>query len=163
VSLSFNADLVINRHKLLQSVGDEDYRNRLSRVLESHKDGEITSAEILDLKDTEVTLVAAPGAGKVLQFLGAFSWLDNGTDYLNGHADGVRVAYASGAAVGTLATQAQMILSADGYTTSVPINGVALANTALVATVSTTEFDTGTGTLKYRLFYRTIKIAEIVA
>ena len=49
------------------------------------KEVKLTSAEILDLYNTPKLLVAAPGVGRIIQFVSAVFFLDHGgTDYANG-------------------------------------------------------------------------------
>lgn len=55
----------------------------------------VSSAELLALRATPKTLVAAPGAGKVLQFLSAILIADNGTAYVVGTND-IAIRYKDG-------------------------------------------------------------------
>src|SRR5688572_10185170 len=61
----------------------------------------LTSAEILALRATPKTLVAAPGAGKVLEFISAHLYLDATATGYTETADNMAVKYTdgSGAAV----------------------------------------------------------------
>lgn len=64
----------------------------------------ITNAEIKALRATPKTLVAAPGAGKMLEFVGAISLLDYGSNALTESADNLAVRYTDGS--GTIVSQA---------------------------------------------------------
>jgi len=64
----------------------------------------ITNAQIKALRATPKTLVAAPGAGKVLEFVSAILFLDYGTNVLTESADNMAIRYANGS--GTIVSQA---------------------------------------------------------
>lgn len=64
----------------------------------------ITNAEIKALRATPKTLVAAPGAGKVLEFVSAVLLLDYGSNALTESADNLAVRYTDGS--GTIVSQA---------------------------------------------------------
>ncbi len=64
----------------------------------------VTNAEIKALRAAPKTLVAAPGAGKMLEFLSAELILDYGTNVLTETADNMAVRYTDGS--GTLVSQA---------------------------------------------------------
>lgn len=128
--------------------GVTDFEDGPLRSLE----GTIPTASVLTLNSAPVELVPAPGAGKVLQFLGLILILDySGVAYANGGA----VAVQSGAVIisGTIA--ATFINgTADGVKQMVPITDVVLApNTALTLKAATADFITGTSPLRYKIFY----------
>lgn len=56
----------------------------------------ITSAQIKAIRATPISLVAAPGSGKVLQFLGAVLHLDYGTNAFTEAADNLGIKYTNG-------------------------------------------------------------------
>ncbi len=60
---------------------------------------DLTNAQIKDLADTPVELVAAPGVGKLLEFVSAILILDFGTNALVESADNLVIEYDTGAAV----------------------------------------------------------------
>jgi len=64
----------------------------------------LTNAEIKALRATPKTLVAAPGAGKYLEFAGAVLFLDYGSNALTESADNLAVRYTDGS--GTIVSQA---------------------------------------------------------
>lgn len=64
----------------------------------------ITNAQIKALRATPVTLVAAPGAGKVLEFVSAVLFHDYGTNALTETTDNMAVRFENGS--GTIVSQA---------------------------------------------------------
>lgn len=64
----------------------------------------LTNAQIKALRATPVTLVAAPGAGKYLEFVSAQLFLDYGSNALTETADNLAVRYTDGS--GTIVSQA---------------------------------------------------------
>ena len=84
---------------------------------------DLTNAEIKDLADTPVELVAAPGVGKLLEFVGAVLILDYGTNVLVESADNLVIEYDDGdaaAASQTIEMTGFINQSADTITTAQP-------------------------------------------
>ena len=119
----------------------------------------LTSANLLAMNATPVDVVAAPGAGFALDFVGAVLICDDATDYANGGA--ITINYGSGgAAVSTslastfLTANAdkvwnlQKLNAANGYTMPV--------NTSLAITNATAPFITGTGVCRLKITYNVI-------
>lgn len=122
----------------------------------------LTAAQIIAMNGGAVTILAAPGAGKVLivtQILFAFT---AGTQFTNGGV--VTFQYASGGAVVHVSSiPAATITSAASSNTllapNTAANGiVAPANTAITITNATAAFATGTGTAKVFVAYRTVTL-----
>jgi hypothetical protein len=121
---------------------------------------EIPSAEILALFTTPKALVAAPGAGKVLEFISLLLAYDYGTvAYTIGAATNLQVKYtdAAGAAVST--TQAvtgfidqatDQLRALDKLEASV----TPVANAALVLTLAGANVTGGDGTIHAKVAYR---------
>lgn len=86
------------------STGTDDFEDSHIRTIEVA----ITAAEILALRATNKELVAAPGTGKVLQFLGAILILDYATAYTESAAN-LAINYTN--AAGTVASE---VLEATG-------------------------------------------------
>jgi len=63
-----------------------------------HDTIELTNAQIKDLADTPITLVATPGANKFLEFVSAVLILDYGTNVLSEDADNLVIEYATSGA-----------------------------------------------------------------
>jgi hypothetical protein len=133
----------------------------------------IGSAQVLALNATPQTLVAAPGAGKFLEFLGAYLFLDYATTAYNGIAAGedlvVKYTNAAGAAVSTqVETTGFLDQTSDQLRVARPVGTdpavLALAsNAALVLHLLVGEVTTGDSPLKVRTFYRVIEQASLEA
>lgn len=116
---------------------------------------EISSAEILALDSAAKELVAAPGAGKVLEFVSAVFFLDHGgTDYTGG-AD-IVVENATGTNLSGNLANSFLQSSADAYAilNALQAGVVNVANEALNLLNSSTTFATGNGTLVVHVAYR---------
>jgi len=66
----------------------------LNETLVQYAEVSLTSAQVKALRATPATLVAAPGAGKVIEFLGAFLFLDYGSNGFTETADNLGIYYA---------------------------------------------------------------------
>jgi hypothetical protein len=120
----------------------------------------LSSAQILALNATPVTLVAAPGAGKVIVVRGiTFKMVTTATAYANGGALEFRYTNASGAKV--TADIAAAVVTAGAGTSYTSVAGVTtsltnVANAAIVVDNATAAFDTGTGTAQVSIVYDVI-------
>lgn len=125
----------------------------------------VTSAELLALRATPKTLVDAPGAGFLLEFVSAVLMLDaTATAYAEnagGSNLGVRYTNGSGAKVSSdIESTAFIDQTADTMTTAVAIKDAIVAksaseNKALVLhNIGAGELVTGTGTLRVAVSYR---------
>lgn len=142
---SWNAAPIVNSIPKVSS-GTDDMEDSHLRTVEVA----LTSAQILALNATPVELVAAPGAGKVLHYLGATFIHDyGGTQYANG---AVLIVKQGSVAVSADVLAATLTAAADVITSNIPITGVATANTALTLTTAT-AFITGTGVLRVKVVY----------
>lgn len=122
-----------------------------------NKEIDISAAEILDLFDTPKELIAAPGIGKVLEFLSIVIFLDAGTEIYATHGD-LTVNYhtANTAVSNTLDEGTYLFSDADIYGVAQAIDEeVALAaNDALELRCGTGDPTAGGGgTLKIRIAY----------
>lgn len=93
----------------------------------------ITSAQVKALETTQITLVAAPGAGKMLKFMGAVLKLDYGSNVFAEAGDNLGIKYtnASGVQVSnTIETTGFIDQSADTYTNAEPATDVIVAASA---------------------------------
>lgn len=122
----------------------------------------ISSAEILALRAAPKTLVAAPGAGKMLQFLSLALILDATATAYTESADNLLVRYenGSGDAVSDVIECTGFIdQTTDQMTVGVPVKDPIVAkavaeNTALVLhNNGDGEFATGTGVLRAKITY----------
>lgn len=122
---------------------------------------EISSAEILALFTTPKTLVAAPGAGNLLEFISLLLAYDYGTVvYTIGTATDLQVKYtdASGAAVSTTQAVTGMIDQATDQLRAIDKVGTTVTpvvNAALVLTLAVANPTLGDGTIHAKVAYRT--------
>jgi hypothetical protein len=124
------------------------------------KEVEISSAEILALYTTPKTLVAAPGAGKVLQFMGAVGFLDfNSAAYTTRGIVTVKYTDGSGTAVSDSVAAAALIQQADDCYEEFAKNTTETeltVNAPLVLTCDTGNPVTGDSPLTIKIFYRVL-------
>ncbi len=117
----------------------------------------ITAAEILLLFSTPKTLVVAPGAGKVIQFLSAIAFLDHGgTDYAGGGNLVVQHITANTAVSGVTGNGDLINASADAYNVmqALSTDVVAAVNDGLELTNASGVHTTGNGVLTIIVAYR---------
>jgi hypothetical protein len=123
----------------------------------------VTSAQILALNATPVTLIAAPGAGKILVFDDAVFSKPSGTAYAAVGADDdleIRYTDASGAQVNTLLectgfvdqTTVQVRITRPIVTEYTPVD-----NAALVLHMKTGEITTGNSPLYVTISYHVVE------
>lgn len=125
---------------------------------------EITSAELLALRVTQITLVPAPGAGYVNEFVSAVLMYDSAaTDYtVTAGGDDLAIRYTDG--TGTIVSNTIDTAgfidepASDGIRIVRPLAGGTLALTANAALVldniGANEFTNGTGTMTVKITYR---------
>lgn len=130
----------------------------------------ITSAQVKALAATQIELVAAPGASKVLQFMGASLKLDYaGTNAFTESGDNLAIKYTddTGVAVSqTIETTAFITATADTYTNAAPVInaivvGTGAENKALVLDNIGSEIAGNAGadnTLVVSVLYRVIEM-----
>lgn len=150
---SFNAAPVVNSIPKV-SAGTDDLQDSGLRTIEVA----ITSAQILAMRATPVALVAAPGAGKVLQFLGALLILDFGVAYSeNSGNTNLVVENATGTDVSEVLEATGFIdATADAMRHMVPaiLGSVLLANEGLyLKNAGSAEIITGTGVMRAKVTY----------
>lgn len=139
-----------------------------SDVMQDSIDVTITSAQLLALNATPITLIAAPGANKAIIPLSIVAYKAAGTAYAGiaaGEDIAIRYTNGSGTILMSFETTgfldqataqtrvATGIESAEG-TASAEVNPT--ANAALVAHMTTGEITTGTSDLKLRIYYRVV-------
>lgn len=137
--------------KVNSAVEDVDSRIQWTTVA-------VTSAEILALFATPKTLVAAPGAGQVLEFVSAIYILNyGGTAYATNGILSVRETGAGGQALSVAALLAPFL--AQTADTILPVQaldtGLAMtANTPMVLSIATGETITGNSPMTVKVAYR---------
>lgn len=124
----------------------------------------LTAAQILDLADTPVELVAAPGAGKYLEFLGGTLFLDHAGTGFAETADNLEVHYENEAGpaasaliecTGFIDQTADTLIEIRPLATAVARAKTAVENKALVLTNINDDFtDAGTTTSTLRAVVR---------
>ncbi len=117
----------------------------------------VTSAEILALFTTAKELVAAPGSGKVLEFISITSFLDHGgTDYATRGDLTVNLGTTGTAVSATIAAGDLVQASADAYNICRALSAdvVLKANEKLELRCATGNPDTGNGILIVDIAYR---------
>lgn len=122
----------------------------------------LTAAEIKALRATPKELVAAPGAGKMLRFLGAELLLDATATAFTESADNMAIKYTDGSGVAvsdTIEATGFIDQTADTATSAVPVKDAIVAatgcdNEALVLhNTGDGEYATGTGTMRVKVWY----------
>jgi len=98
---------------------------------------DLTNSQIKDLADTPIALVAAPGAGKWLEFCGASFWLDYGSNALTepSSPDDLCIEYNGGsgpAASATITASGFITATADTGAFAVPVSVAGVAATSVV-------------------------------
>lgn len=123
----------------------------------------IANAAIDTMNATPVQLIAAPGSGKIIQFLGAIvvnTFLTTAFELGSGTMD-IRYENSSGGLAGQL-TNAFVESAATAYATVAPLTCVSLVNKAIVIHASA-DVTAGAGSMAIRSFYRTVTVAGIAA
>lgn len=125
---------------------------------------ELSSANILDLADTPITLVAAPGTDKVLEFVSAVLIHDAGTAYVEPSApDDLVIEYSGGQDVTAAIDSTGFLTVTDDEARLVPFDVsvcpittdlVAIKNTAFQLFNTGSDLTTGTGTMTIKVTYR---------
>lgn len=131
----------------------------------------IPTGEVLALNATPKTIVAAPGAGNYLEFLGAYVFLDyNSAAYADDAGDDLVFKYTngSGAAISNALDGSAFDGTADVLLFARPLNTAAdtveiVANAAIVLHLLNGEWVTGNSPLKIRCYYRVIRSASLEA
>lgn len=119
----------------------------------------LSSANILALNATPITLVAAPGAGKIVEVVSiTLKMVRTGTAYANGGALEFRYTNASGAKV-TADIAAAVVTTGGAGTEYSNVKGVVtaltpVANALISVNNATAAFITGTGTAVVTVVYR---------
>jgi hypothetical protein len=136
------------------NLGPRSVEERYARIT-------VTSAEILALFATPKTLVAAPGAGKFIEFLGATIMLDATATAYAGVAAGedlcIKYTNAAGAIVSTtLETTGFIDQTTDQVRTikAITTDVTPVVNSPIVLHLLVGEITTGTGVLYVNVSYR---------
>lgn len=165
MALSFNR--LADRAKLLvlQFAGDPGLRDDLSRCSDSYQDFTLSAAQMDTLNATPVTLVAAPGSG-LTNVVTSVMIQVNSTGFtafsLGSGVLEIRYTDGSGAKTITDITNAVVASVTDVMDYCPAIVCAPLANAVICAHTST-DVTAGTGNIQGRIYYKTVKVSEIVA
>jgi len=121
------------------------------------KNVEVSAAEILLLYSTPKTLVEAPGAGKVIEFVSAVAFLDHGgTDFAAGGALSIQTITGNTTLSDAVAAATLINASADAYVVFQALSAEVATNVndGLELTNADAVHTTGNGVLKIRVMYR---------
>lgn len=131
----------------------------MNENLVKYADVTISSAEVLALFTSQKTLVAAPGANFAVIPLAIYSTIDYGAATYDAGTDTLDVKYNGGSAIMSL-TNAFVESAADAmmYVEKAEAAFTPLANTAIVAKMSSANPITGDSAIKIRVYYRTVPI-----
>lgn len=151
----------------LVNLVDTVYAQAVAAV-EYTTDKTITSAQMLALNATPISLVAAPGAGKIIVPKRAVLFLDYNSAAYAGVASGEDLSFrytdGSGNQVGTVETDPFLAATADAYRV-VEFSGTytPVVNAALVLHLLTGEITTGNSPLYVRTQYAIIDVSTLGA
>lgn len=131
----------------------------------------IPTGEVLALNGTPKTIVAAPGSGKYLEFLGAYVFLDyNSAAYVDDAGEDLVFKYTngSGAEISQTMDGSAFDGTADALVYARPAAPAAdtvevVENAAIVLHLLTGEWITGDSPLKVRCYYREVRKAALEA
>lgn len=163
--LAFNANLDRWKHRLLSVVGGTEYRDHLLRAQLSYVDFALTAAQLDTLNATPVTVLAAPASGYIYL---VDSWfvkvLSTGLTRMELGSGTLRLQYTDGS--GTEAATAVTNTVVESATDALFVGpGAAIVPVAAAALVVSASADvtSGTATVRGRIWYRRVKIDELVA
>lgn len=165
MALKFDRFLDRSKQFILNYAGDPGHCLDLQRSGDSYVDFVLSAAQMDTLNATPVTLLAAPGAGLVNVCKGLFLQV-NSTGFtafeLGSGVLEVRYTDGSGAKVITDVVNASVESATDLPMWHPAILSSVVANAVICAHTST-DVTAGTGNIQGRLFFKTIKVSEIVA
>lgn len=163
MSLAFNTLLDRWKHRFLHFTGETEFRDHLLRSICAYRDFKLTAAQLDALNATPITLIPAPGAGKVIVVEGVFTKVDFIATRLELGAGTLAFKYTdgSGAEVATAVTNTQVELNADAYYRSIAAAVVPVVNAPIVAH-ATADVTAGDSVIYGRIWYRVVKVAELV-
>lgn len=164
MSLSLNRLSDYAKTKMLQFVCDPSFLSHLNRCSESYQDFTLTAAQLDTLNATPVTVLAAPGSG-LYNIVTGIALMINSTGLtrmeLGSGVMEFRYTNASGSKVITDVTNTVVEAASDALGYNPAIVCVPVANAAIIVNASA-DISSGTATIQGRIYYRTLKLSEIV-
>lgn len=154
-------DQAITRSKLHQT---ENYvangELSLEHELELYKDVTLTSAQLDTIAATPVTLIAAPGAGKVIVVNKVYGFLDYNSAAYAGSSQVLSVQYTDGSGdiICSFTEAAFLEATADAYECPAMIQVFPVVNAAIVAAANA-DLTSGNSPIYLRLYYRILTAA----
>ncbi len=152
------------KSKMLSYVGEPELLSHLNRCSESYQDFTLTAAQINTLNATPVTVLAAPGAGLTNLITGIYLQINStGLTRIECGSGVLEFRYTdgSGAKVITDVTNTVVEAAADAAGWNPAILAVPVADAVIVAHLSA-DATSGTATMQGRIYYKTVKLSEIV-
>lgn len=163
MSLSFKSFIDASKQKFLEMHGDTAFRDNLVRIAESYQDTKLTSTLLDTANATPVEVCPAPPTGYINVITGILTRVVPGaTPFELGTGTlGFLLTDGSGASVATAVPNAQLESASTTHYWSVPAAVVPLLATKVVAKPSA-DVTAGDGAVYIRVFYYTVKVAEMV-
>lgn len=129
----------------------------LRHAVEEYKDVTLTAAQLDALAATPVSLIAAPGAGKITLVTKVIGFNDFGTTAYAGSSQVLNIKYTnnSGATICAFSEANFVEAAADAWEVPAMILVVPVVNAAVVAGANA-DWTTGDGVIYLRLYYRTV-------
>lgn len=148
--------------KLLSAVGDKTIAVNLGNTIRSYVDVKLTSAQLDTLNATPVSLIAAPGAGKVIIVDKVVGFLDYNSAAYAGSSEVLSIRYTNGSGATICSFQEAGFLEATADTYEVPaiIDVLPVANAAIVAAANA-DLTSGNSPIYLRLYYTVLDLADL--
>lgn len=148
--------------KLLSAVGDKAIAQKFGNSIQSYVDVKLTSAQLDTLAATPVSLIAAPGAGKITIVHKVIGFLDYNSAAYAGSSEVLSVKYtnASGATICAFQEAGFLEATADTYECPAIIDVLPVANAAVVATANA-DLTSGDSPIYLRLYYTVLDLADL--
>lgn len=129
----------------------------LQHEVELYKDVTLSSAQILALNSTPITLIAAPGTGKLLLVSKVVGFNDFQTTAYAGSSEVLSIKYTNGSGASICAFSEVAFCEAAADAWEIPACGLVVpVVNALVCASANAAFTTGDGIVYLRLYYRIV-------
>lgn len=150
--------------KLLSAVGDKAIAQKIGNSLNSYVDVKLTSSQLDTLAATPVSLIAAPGSGKITIVNKVVGFLDFNSAAYAGSSEVLSIRYTdgSGAAICSFQEAGFLEATADKYEIPAIIDVLPVANAAIVATANA-DLTTGDSPIYLRIYYTVLDLADLGA